>query len=109
MLCSADHLPAELLAERLPGISETASIFAGVDVTKEPIPVLPTVHYNMGGIPTNHFGEVISGDPNDPDKIVPVCHACQCSAVMGCANNFLPTEPFGTTRCALGGNDAETI
>lgn len=48
-----DHLPAELLAERLPGISETAAIFAGVDVTKEPIPVLPTVHYNMGGIPTN--------------------------------------------------------
>jgi succinate dehydrogenase (ubiquinone) flavoprotein subunit len=55
-----DHLPAELLAERLPGISETAAIFAGVDVTKEPIPVLPTVHYNMGGIPTNHFGEVIN-------------------------------------------------
>jgi hypothetical protein len=54
-----DHLPADLLAERLPGISETAAIFAGVDVTKEPIPVIPTVHYNMGGIPTNHFGEVI--------------------------------------------------
>ena len=53
-----DHLPAELLAERLPGISETAAIFAGVDVTKEPIPVLPTVHYNMGGIPTNYKGEV---------------------------------------------------
>lgn len=55
-----DHLPADLLAERLPGISETAAIFAGVDVTKEPIPVLPTVHYNMGGIPTNHLGEVIN-------------------------------------------------
>jgi succinate dehydrogenase/fumarate reductase flavoprotein subunit len=54
-----DHLPPELLAERLPGISETAAIFAGVDVTKQPIPVLPTVHYNMGGIPTNHFGEVL--------------------------------------------------
>lgn len=54
-----DHLPADLLAERLPGISETAAIFAGVDVTKEPIPVLPTVHYNMGGIPTNHHGEVL--------------------------------------------------
>lgn len=53
-----DHLPAELLAQRLPGISETAKIFAGVDVTKEPAPVLPTVHYNMGGIPTNHHGEV---------------------------------------------------
>ena len=47
-----------MLKERLPGISETAAIFAGVDVTKEPIPVLPTVHYNMGGIPTNHHGEV---------------------------------------------------
>jgi len=54
-----DHLPPDLLKERLPGISETAAIFAGVDVTKEPIPVLPTVHYNMGGIPTNHLGEVI--------------------------------------------------
>lgn len=53
-----DHLPSELLAERLPGISETAQIFSGVDVTKDPIPVLPTVHYNMGGIPTNHVGEV---------------------------------------------------
>ena len=52
-----DHLPTELLNERLPGISETASIFAGVDVTKEPIPVLPTVHYNMGGIPTNYLGK----------------------------------------------------
>jgi succinate dehydrogenase (ubiquinone) flavoprotein subunit len=51
-----NHLPPELLAERLPGISETAAIFAGVDVTKEPIPVLPTVHYNMGGVPTNYHG-----------------------------------------------------
>lgn len=73
-----DHLPAELLAERLPGISETAAIFAGVDVTKEPIPVLPTVHYNMGGIPTNHLGEVVmpdySGIPGadklHPDRVV---------------------------------------
>ncbi|CAG8565511.1 16907_t:CDS:2, partial [Acaulospora colombiana] len=56
------HLPAEVLRERLPGISETAAIFAGVDVTKEPIPVLPTVHYNMGGIPTRYTGEVISVD-----------------------------------------------
>lgn len=55
-----DHLPADLLAERLPGISETAAIFAGVDVTKEPIPTLPTVHYNMGGIPTNYFGQVLN-------------------------------------------------
>merc|ERR1711862_978949 len=57
-----NHLPPELLADRLPGISETSAIFAGVDVTKKPIPVLPTAHYNMGGIPTNYFGEVITSD-----------------------------------------------
>jgi succinate dehydrogenase (ubiquinone) flavoprotein subunit len=56
------HLPKSVLEERLPGISETASIFAGVDVTKEPIPVLPTVHYNMGGIPTRYTGEVVTVD-----------------------------------------------
>ena len=54
------HLPTEQLASKLPGISETAKIFAGVDVTKEPIPVIPTVHYNMGGIPTNWKGQVSS-------------------------------------------------
>ena len=54
------HLPPEQLAQRLPGISETAMIFAGVDVTREPIPVLPTVHYNMGGVPTNYRGQVRS-------------------------------------------------
>ena len=54
------HLPAEVLRTRLPGISETAMIFAGVDVTRDPIPVLPTVHYNMGGIPTNYKGQVSS-------------------------------------------------
>ena len=52
------HLPAEVLSTRLPGISETAMIFAGVDVTRDPIPVLPTVHYNMGGVPTNYKGQV---------------------------------------------------
>lgn len=64
-----DHLPEELLAERLPGISETAGIFAGVDVTKEPIPVLPTVHYNMGGIPTNHYGEVVMPKKKDDGTV----------------------------------------
>merc|ERR1712242_117144 len=59
-----DHLPPETLAERLPGISETAKIFAGVDVTKEPAPVLPTVHYNMGGIPTNWKTQVIRDESN---------------------------------------------
>ena len=58
MFLELSHLPADLLAERLPGISETAMIFAGVDVTREPIPVLPTVHYNMGGAPTNYKGQV---------------------------------------------------
>jgi len=52
------HLPPEILASRLPGISETAQIFAGVDITRDPIPVLPTVHYNMGGVPTNYLGQV---------------------------------------------------
>eukprot|EP01036_Dinobryon_divergens_P032538 gene32538-42150_t len=56
---------------RLPGISETAAIFAGVDVTKEPIPVLPTVHYNMGGIPTNYLGEVIKPTKENPNAIIP--------------------------------------
>lgn len=66
-----DHLPADLLAERLPGISETAKVFAGVDVTKEPIPVLPTVHYNMGGIPTNWRGEVLTVKGDDKNHVVP--------------------------------------
>ena len=66
-----EHLDADLLQERLPGISETAQIFAGVDVTKEPIPVIPTVHYNMGGIPTNYHGEVLKPTADDPDAIQP--------------------------------------
>ena len=57
-MVAQNHPPPEMIAERLPGISETAAIFAGVDVTKEPIPVLPTVHYNMGGIPTNWKAQV---------------------------------------------------
>ncbi len=66
-----DHLDPDILAERLPGISESARIFAGVDVTKEPIPVLPTCHYNMGGIPTNFHGEVVTKKGKDPDAVVP--------------------------------------
>ena len=66
ILLNLSHLPAELLNERLPGISETANIFAGVDVTKEPVPVIPTVHYNMGGIPTNWKGQVIR--PTEEDQ-----------------------------------------
>ena len=102
-----DHLPAELLAERLPGISETAAIFAGVDVTKEPIPVLPTVHYNMGGIPTNHLGEVIRTNFNDDgsfqsDEVVPGLFAAgeaACASVHGAnrlgANSLLDIVVFG--------------
>ena len=66
-----DHLDPKILAERLPGISESARIFAGVDVTKKPIPVLPTVHYNMGGIPTNFYSEVVTRVGDDPDRVVP--------------------------------------
>merc|ERR1719435_519060 len=65
-----DHLPPETLKSRLPGISETAAIFSGVDVTKEPIPVLPTVHYNMGGIPTNWKTEVLTLNPDGSDRVV---------------------------------------
>ncbi|KAL3805388.1 hypothetical protein HJC23_009095 [Cyclotella cryptica] len=102
-----DHLPPELLAERLPGISETAAIFAGVDVTKEPIPVLPTVHYNMGGIPTNHLGEVIRTEFNSDgsyksDEVVPGLFAAgeaACASVHGAnrlgANSLLDIVVFG--------------
>merc|ERR1719148_403899 len=107
-----DHLPSDLLAERLPGISETAAIFAGVDVTKEPIPVLPTVHYNMGGIPTNHYGEVLKTHFNPDggfhqDEIVPGLFAAGESAsasVHGAnrlgANSLLDIVVFGRA-CAL--------
>jgi len=97
-----NHLPPEVLAERLPGISETAAIFAGVDVTREPIPVLPTVHYNMGGIPTNHLGEVLRPSASDPDAIVPGLLAAgeaACASVHGAnrlgANSLLDIVVFG--------------
>jgi len=96
------HLPPEVLAERLPGISETAAIFSGVDVTKEPIPVLPTVHYNMGGIPTNFHGEVLSIDESGNDKVVPGLFAAgeaACVSVHGAnrlgANSLLDIVVFG--------------
>ncbi|ROT36758.1 succinate flavo protein subunit [Sodiomyces alkalinus F11] len=96
------HLPAEVLHERLPGISETAGIFAGVDVTKQPIPVLPTVHYNMGGIPTRYTGEVVTVDDKGQDKVVPGLFACgeaACVSVHGAnrlgANSLLDLVVFG--------------
>jgi len=102
-----DHLPPELLAERLPGISETAHVFAGVDVTKEPIPVIPTVHYNMGGIPTNYFGEVLTSSSDNPDQVVPGLMAAgeaASSSVHGAnrlgANSLLDIVVFGRA-CAL--------
>ncbi|KAJ9123370.1 succinate dehydrogenase flavoprotein subunit, partial [Naganishia vaughanmartiniae] len=96
------HLPAEILHERLPGISETAAIFAGVDVTKEPIPVLPTVHYNMGGIPTKYTGEVLKVDKDGNDQVVPGLYAAgeaACVSVHGAnrlgANSLLDIVVFG--------------
>jgi len=97
-----DHLPPETLAERLPGISETARVFSGVDVTKEPIPVLPTVHYNMGGIPTNYHGEVLTKANGDPDHVVPGLMAvgeAACVSVHGAnrlgSNSLIDLVVFG--------------
>ncbi len=97
-----EHLGAELLEERLPGISESARIFAGVDVTEEPIPVIPTVHYNMGGIPTNYHGEVVTLKDGDPDAVVPGLMAigeAACVSVHGAnrlgSNSLLDIVVFG--------------
>lgn len=97
-----DHLGPEVLAERLPGISESARIFAGVDVTKQPIPVLPTVHYNMGGIQTNIHGEVVTLQDGDPDSVVPGLMAigeAACVSVHGAnrlgSNSLLDIVVFG--------------
>ena len=97
-----NHLPPETLALRLPGITESARIFAGVDLTKEPIPVLPTVHYNMGGVPTNYWGEVLSPTKDDPDRIVPGLMAvgeAGCASVHGAnrlgSNSLIDLVVFG--------------
>jgi succinate dehydrogenase / fumarate reductase, flavoprotein subunit len=97
-----EHLGADLLEERLPGISESAQIFAGVDVTKEPIPVIPTVHYNMGGIPTNYHGEVVTVKDGNPDTVVPGLMAIgegACVSVHGAnrlgSNSLLDIVVFG--------------
>jgi succinate dehydrogenase / fumarate reductase flavoprotein subunit len=97
-----EHLGADVLWERLPGITETAKIFAGVDATKEPIPVLPTVHYNMGGIPTNYHGEALRPTKEDPDAVVPGLMAvgeCGCASVHGAnrlgTNSLLDIVVFG--------------
>jgi succinate dehydrogenase / fumarate reductase flavoprotein subunit len=105
-----EHLDPAIIHERLPGIAETSKIFAGVDVTKEPIPVLPTVHYNMGGIPTNYKAEVVTLDGDNPDKVVPGLMAIgetACVSVHGAnrlgSNSLLDLVVFGRSaaiRCA---------
>jgi succinate dehydrogenase / fumarate reductase, flavoprotein subunit len=104
------HLGPEVINEKLPGIAETAKIFAGVDVTKQPIPVLPTVHYNMGGIPTNYHGEVVTLKDGNPDHVVPGLYAigeAACVSVHGAnrlgSNSLLDLVVFGravANRCA---------
>ena len=97
-----EHLGADMLAERLPGISESAKVFAGVDVTRDPIPVIPTVHYNMGGIPTNIHGEVLRPTVDDPDAVCPGLMAigeAACVSVHGAnrlgTNSLLDIVVFG--------------
>jgi succinate dehydrogenase / fumarate reductase flavoprotein subunit len=97
-----EHLGTEVIDERLPGIAETARIFAGVDVTREPIPVLPTVHYNMGGIPTNYHGEVVAPNPAGDIRVVPGLMAvgeAACVSVHGAnrlgSNSLIDLVVFG--------------
>jgi succinate dehydrogenase / fumarate reductase flavoprotein subunit len=102
ILLHLEHIDPKILHERLPGISETAKIFAGIDVTHEPIPVLPTVHYNMGGIPTNYHAEVINPTADDPNRVVPGLMAigeAACVSVHGAnrlgTNSLLDLVVFG--------------
>jgi succinate dehydrogenase / fumarate reductase flavoprotein subunit len=105
-----DHLDPAVLHERLPGISESAKIFAGVDVTREPIPVLPTVHYNMGGIPTNYWGEVLNPTEGEPDKVTPGLMAvgeAGCASVHGAnrlgSNSLIDLVVFGRAAAIRAG------
>ena len=105
-----DHLDPAVLAERLPGISESAKIFAGVDVTRDPIPVLPTVHYNMGGIPTNYHGEALNPTKDDPDRIQPGLMAvgeAGCASVHGAnrlgSNSLIDLVVFGRAAAIKAG------
>lgn len=107
------HLGPEVIHEKLPGIAETAKIFAGVDVTKQPIPVLPTVHYNMGGLQTNYHGEVVTLRHGNPDTVVPGLYAigeAACVSVHGAnrlgSNSLLDLVVFGR---AVANRCAETI
>ena len=105
-----DHLDPAVLAERLPGISESAKIFAGVDVTREPIPVLPTVHYNMGGVPTNYWGEALNPAAGDPDAVAPGLMAvgeAGCASVHGAnrlgSNSLIDLVVFGRAAAIRAG------
>jgi succinate dehydrogenase / fumarate reductase flavoprotein subunit len=105
-----DHLDPAILAERLPGITESARIFAGVDLTREPVPIVPTVHYNMGGIPTNYHGEALTKTNGNPDHAVPGIMAlgeAACVSVHGAnrlgSNSLIDLVVFGRAaalRCA---------
>ena len=105
-----NHLPPETLALRLPGITESARIFAGVDLTKEPIPVLPTVHYTMGGIPTNYWGEVLDPAPGAPDRLAQGLMAvgeAGCASVHGAnrlgSNSLIDLVVFGRAAVIRAG------
>jgi succinate dehydrogenase / fumarate reductase flavoprotein subunit len=109
-----NHLPPEQLALRLPGISESARIFAGVDLNKEPIPVLPTVHYNMGGIPTNYWGEVLNPTKKNPDATVKGLMAvgeAGCASVHGAnrlgSNSLIDLVVFGRAAAIRAGTIVE--
>ena len=113
ILLHLDHLDSAVIEERLPGISESARIFAGVDVTKEAIPVIPTVHYNMGGIQTNYHGEVVTLKGDNPDAIVPGLMAlgeAACVSVHGAnrlgSNSLIDLVVFGR---AAGLRAAEVV
>jgi succinate dehydrogenase / fumarate reductase flavoprotein subunit len=111
-----DHLDPKIIHQRLPGITESARIFAGVDVTKEPIPVLPTVHYNMGGIPTNHHAEVLTKIGDDNDRIVPGLMAvgeAACVSVHGAnrlgSNSLIDLVVFGRAAGLKAGEVVDKV
>ncbi len=116
ILLHLEHLLPEVLHQRLPGISETAKIFAGVDLTREPIPVLPTAHYNMGGIPTNVRGEVLNPIANDPERVVAGLMAvgeAACVSVHGATrlgtNSLLDLVVFGRAAALRAAEIVEPV
>jgi len=115
ILLHLDHLDPKVIEERLPGISESARIFAGVDVARQPVPVLPTVHYNMGGVPTNYWGEVVTLADGNPDSIVPGLMAvgeAACVSVHGAnrlgSNSLIDLVVFGRAAAIKAAQVVET-